>query len=572
MDKRFIGIIAALLALCSLVVIYASKISLDEIRTGKDSEGSATSAGEAAYVTRFLNKERVIDIQITLSDVDYQDMIRNAEKEEYKEAAVVIDGVKTENVGIRTKGNSSLNSVVQSNSERYSLKIDFDQYVTGQDLYGLTKLNLNNSWSDASYMREYLSYSLLAEMGVPVPAYCYANIYINGNLAGLYLAVEGIEEPFAERYYGENHGTLYKPIGDHGEGTDLVYIDNEIDSYNGLEAVTTRNDKSDKALLAMIKALNEGKDLGNYLNIDEILRYFAVNSVLVNMDSYQGQFTHNYYLYEENAVFSLLPWDYNLSFGGFGVSNDGTSLAIDQPVSGTTMDQRPLLSKLLEVEEYKNLYHQYIREFITGPFALEKMTAEIAKTADMIRLYVEKDPTKFYTLEQFEQAIGEGSTGLTAATQSETKLMTTNDGKTKTILQGKVDQQSGVEQKGMKRNGNATGLVKFVRERISYVSKQLNGELSSMGTTNDTVTGNINGKPGGVPEGVSPGRMPDGESPPIDVRQRMESDRQRPFDGNQVDAGNFRAGSKDPYVLGGVVLILLFETIIILRKRTKHSI
>lgn len=81
-------------------------------------------------------------------------------------------------------------------------------------------------------------------------------------------------------------------------------------------------------------------DLERYLNIDEILRYFAVNTVLVNMDSYQGSLKHNYYLYAEGGVFSILQWDYNMSFAGFGMggnSQDATSLYIDQPVSGTTL-------------------------------------------------------------------------------------------------------------------------------------------------------------------------------------------------------------------------------------------
>ena len=51
--------------------------------------------------------------------------------------------------------------------------------------------------------------------------------------------------------------------------------------------------------------------------MDEMLRYFAANTALVNLDHYQGDKKHNYYLYEENGVFSILPWDYNMSFGGY---------------------------------------------------------------------------------------------------------------------------------------------------------------------------------------------------------------------------------------------------------------
>ena len=92
--------------------------------------------------------------------------------------------------------------------------------------------------------------------------------------------------------------------------------------------MTTLKPGADEKLLQMIKALNQGEQLEQYLNIDQILRYFAVNTVLVNLDSYVGQFKHNYYLYEENGIFTILPWDYNMSFGGFGMGG-----AIEQRIT-----------------------------------------------------------------------------------------------------------------------------------------------------------------------------------------------------------------------------------------------
>lgn len=57
----------------------------------------------------------------------------------------------------------------------------------------------------------------------------------------------------------------------------------------------------------MVKALNTGENMDKYLDIDEFLRYFAANTFLVNLDSYAGSMKHNYYLYEENGVFQILP-------------------------------------------------------------------------------------------------------------------------------------------------------------------------------------------------------------------------------------------------------------------------
>ena len=105
-------------------------------------------------------------------------------------------------MALRTKGNNTLTSVASSDSDRYSFKIDFDYFNDGENYYGLKKLNLNNNYGDASYMREYISYRIMGEMGIPVPATSYTHITINGEEWGLYLAVEPIDEVFLERTFG----------------------------------------------------------------------------------------------------------------------------------------------------------------------------------------------------------------------------------------------------------------------------------------------------------------------------------------------------------------------------------
>ena len=141
-------------------------------------------------------------------------------------------------------------------------------------------------------------------------------------------------------------------------------------------------------------------------HVDQLLRYFAVNTVLVNLDSYVGTFAHNYYLYEQDGVFTILPWDYNMSFAGFG----GTPyLSIDTPTQGVSLESRPLLGSLLAKEEYKERYYRYLEEIINEHFTVEKMTEKINRLAVLIRPHVEADPTKFFSMEQFEASLGSGS-------------------------------------------------------------------------------------------------------------------------------------------------------------------
>ena len=124
------------------------------------------------------------------------------------------------------KGNTSLTQVKNYGNDRYSFKLEFDHYQDGIQYQGLDKLNLNNIILDNTYMKDYLSYRMMQEFGVDAPLCSYAYITVNGEEWGLYLAVEGVEESFPERNYGDGSGELYKPdsvmsMGDGEVGGDV---------------------------------------------------------------------------------------------------------------------------------------------------------------------------------------------------------------------------------------------------------------------------------------------------------------------------------------------------------------
>lgn len=101
-----------------------------------------------------------------------------------------------------------------------------------------------------------------------------------------------------------------------------------------------------------------------------------------------------------------MPWDLNLSFGGYEV-RDGQSAVnfpIDKPVSDT-MENSPLISKLLEIEEYKEIYHKYLHTIVTEYIESGKYEADINSIHDLIGQYVENDPTAFYTYEEYKSSL-----------------------------------------------------------------------------------------------------------------------------------------------------------------------
>ena len=415
-------------------------------------------AKEYPYLENLFAEGVVNELNIEISEEDWADLVENPLEETYYAVDVTINGETLSNVALRTKGNNTLTSVASSDSDRYSFKIDFDYFNDGENYYGLKKLNLNNNYGDASYMREYISYRIMGEMGIPVPATSYTHITINGEEWGLYLAVEPIDEVFLERTFGDSTGDLYKPDG---TGADLVYRGDDMSEYPGLVLKTNEETSDGSAILALMQALESGEGLEDVLDVDEVLRYLAANVALANYDSYLGNTTHNYYLYEQDGRFTIVPWDYNYSFGGFGGGevdiyeptnqsmgmgggrrgdmenaeaqtaageNAGEEQTAQMPEGMERPDnmemqmpegmerpegmgggmggsnEKPLVDTMLSQDVLLAKYESYLAEIAETYFTEAYMSQIVSETAEMIAPYVEKDATAFFTYDGFLEA------------------------------------------------------------------------------------------------------------------------------------------------------------------------
>lgn len=219
---------------------------------------------------------------------------------------------------------------------------------------------------------------------------------------------------------------MQKPDGDMGDkqggpgggmGSDdvsLIYSDDEYSSYSNIfdNAKTDITDEDKDRLIASLKSLNENSDIEDVVNVDEVIRYFVVHNFVCNFDSYTGSMIHNYYLYEEDGQLSMIPWDYNLAFVGFSAGGGGSdsvtqmvNYAIDTPVSGGTVDSRPMLAWIFADKSYTELYHTYFDTFISEYFESGYFKNLITETENLIASYVEQDPTKFCSYEEFETGV-----------------------------------------------------------------------------------------------------------------------------------------------------------------------
>ena len=489
------ALMAAAVAFCLIVTLFADRFVAV----------SGSSAATMEYESTLFDTSEIMTVNIIMDEDQWQELLDNAISEKYYACDVEINGETISNVGIRTKGNTSLSSIANDpDTDRYSFKIKFDKYVDGQTCMGLDKLVLNNNFADATNRKEALVYDMFQYLGADASLYHYAKISVNGEYWGTYLALEAVEDSFKLRNYGVSDGKLYKPEtmglgndqkedginsdmsdrnvdtdadtnadtnvdsntntfgseegdlaknnnpmdrperpqgdfdqadmdekfkdpqGDPGDfggfdnrngGADLNYTDDDTDSYStiwdGADGKVTDSDK--ERVVTAIKNINEGTDLTTYLDVDNILKYMAVHEFVVNLDSLSGNMAHNYYLYENDGQLNIIPWDYNLSFGGMmngGMggspgresteSSEATSM-INDPID-TPFDGTDFFDALLENEEYLAQYHEYLRqlaeEYVQGGRLQEVWERLDAQTDELI----ETDPTAFYTAAEYEEA------------------------------------------------------------------------------------------------------------------------------------------------------------------------
>lgn len=368
------------------------------------------------YQNKLFDKSKVHNIDIVIDD--WETFLEIAPEEEYSTCKVIIDGEEFKNVGIRAKGNNSRRLVEKYGHNRYSLKLEFDHYTYGS-YYGLDKFSLDSSFQDNSYMKTWITYDMMEHMGVPTPLCSYTWVKVNGEDWGLFLAIEEPEEAFAKRNWGEDYGQLYKPdyknLDDENADVALRYTDDNFESYDNIfrYAKFDINDLDKTRLIESLKILSTGENLETAINVDEVLRYFTVQSFVVNLDSYLGKTGHNYFLYEENGKLSILPWDYNLAFATYSLgmpnpindSNLYINYPINTPASLEIMKNRPLYHNLMKNNEYYKQYHTYYDKLITEYFENGYFEKFIEETTEMIAPYVEKDPTAFCSYEDYQLAV-----------------------------------------------------------------------------------------------------------------------------------------------------------------------
>ena len=314
---------------------------------------------------------------------------------QYGQAEVTIDGDTVKGVGLRYKGNGTFLEYVEGDvTKRLSFKIDFNEYDDELKFRGLTKVNLNNNSTDPSLMREPLSYELFREAGIHCSRVGYAKVSltipgkVDRQPHGLYTVIEQVDKRFLKDRYGSAKGLLLKP----STFGAFRYFGDEWDKYEiGFVPKTEPTEEQKKRVIEFARLIHKAEDdafeerVEDYLDVDQFLRFIAVNVLLTNLDSFLGGSQNHYiYLEPESNKFQFFPWDMDLSFGVFpfnGTPETRRKMSIDHPAGkGHT-----LIERVLNIPRHKQTYHDYLDTYLSTIFAEEKMHQQIEKVGAFVR-------------------------------------------------------------------------------------------------------------------------------------------------------------------------------------------
>lgn len=344
-------------------------------------------------------------------DQEWQNNITNPDlyPEIYHQCDVTFDGTILNNCGFREKGNAS-NSLVNFGKKK-PLKISFDEFVS-QELDGLKKMNLNNFTNDPSLLHDVICFKLMRDQGITAPRTAFAKVFVNGEYIGLYLIIENVDKRFLKFAYGSasNDGNLYKT--DRGASVTLDWLGPESQGYKdqGLKLTTNESVDDWSILIEFINNLNNNhaSDFKTYLennfDVHTYLKILAIEKCVRSWDSYWGG-GNNFFMYEHpDGKIRWIPWDMNETFQDIKQIS-GTSIWDGYLIPANKFDERPLLARIFEIDEFKNEYLNDVCDLIQSKFTLDYLGQYILDRHNLIDKAYQEDTYKYNSYEEFKYSL-----------------------------------------------------------------------------------------------------------------------------------------------------------------------
>jgi spore coat protein CotH len=360
-----------------------------------------------------LNTIQKIEINFSIPDWDYRMDTAKAGDEGYLMADwIKINGIQYDSVAVKYKGNSSYDSTKIKNP----LHIRLDKYKN-QNFEGFKDIKLGNGYGDPSMIREVMAYNILANY-MHCPRSNFAQVYINGTYYGIYSSAENIDEKFCADHFYSSKGTFFKcnPIVNPGPSTksNFRYLGTDSSLYNTYYELKSNKGWNDLVTLCDSVTNNTGS-YENMLDIDRIIWMLAFNNTFVNLDSYNGVFAQNHYIYRDlTNHYNPVIWDLNMCFGAFPFAGAGnasmgnqTPLSMQQfsPANHSADDYWPLIKAIQSNDTYRKKYIAHMKTMLNEMIVSGQYGILAAQMINLVDTAVQSDLYKKYTYAQFQSAM-----------------------------------------------------------------------------------------------------------------------------------------------------------------------
>ena len=363
----------------------------------------------------FYDQASLRTIFIDFPDEDWEDQMEAFKETDIEvPGTLTIDGRTYGDVDFSFRGASSFMMVPEG--RKRSLNVTLDNVHNDQNISGYNSLNLLNSHTDPTFVRSVL-YLQAARDYLPAAKANWVRVVINGENWGVYVNIQQVDKPFLAEWYKTKNGTRWKVPGSPNGRGGLEYLGTDVAAYKQIYEIKGDDDpKAWAALMELTRVLNQTptesleQALAPMLDVDNVLRFLAVESALVNNDGYWVR-ASDYNIYRDTkGRFHVIPHDTNETFpsrgGGRGFGRGGDSLL--DPLTGLNDTSKPLRSKLLAVPALRARYLTYVRQVATRWLDWNALQPIVTRSQALIAAEVKADTKRLDDYSAFEQ----GAAGL----------------------------------------------------------------------------------------------------------------------------------------------------------------
>ncbi|MDP8242515.1 MAG: CotH kinase family protein [Candidatus Hinthialibacter antarcticus] len=363
----------------------------------EDDEGNETllpeQGEEQPYLTvveNALNNETVSVLRFVMLPDVYQRFLSRYQTDDYFPATFYDGDEVYYNVHVRHRGRSRIRN------GRFKIRFPHSQLYRGR----IRRLNFNGTDS-ATILREYLSFQLYQEAGLPNMETELVRLHVNGEPGAgtpYRVAIENPDSQFLRQrlYFNNDDGNLYKTTLDGTPQNKATwrYVGDDPDLYRGCYLKQTNEEEDDYSdIIRFCKVLNEAEPwepdylarAESVINTDSFMRWMAVSACVAHWDSPYTDHGHNYVLYNNpsSEQFFVLAWDLN---GSFIYNSNHNVLNYRKHYTHIRSTKFPTINKLLNHPVIGAKYYREIDNLLSYLFSSDVMNERIDKARDALKL------------------------------------------------------------------------------------------------------------------------------------------------------------------------------------------